>query len=1069
MLRVSLLGEFSITYNSVPIKDLNTPRLQSLLAHLILHRDAPQSRSHIAFLFWPDTNETQARTNLRYLLHQLRHALPEANTYLDIIAQTLQWRSESDFSLDLDDFWDALTQGENATYQLDLSSQQEALEKAVALYRGDLLPDCYDDWIMPFREECHQAYLNALERLIALLEEKHAFTSAIYYAQRLLQQDPLHERTYQSLIRLHALNRDRTGALRVYHVCETVLGRELGVKPNLATREAYESLLGEEGKTVTSPASIAFFPLVGREEECTQLKLAWRAVRSNQGSRIILLSGEAGIGKTRLLEEMSQWATHQGITTANAQCYAAEGQLAYSPVTTWLRAQPLGLLEDLWLVETSRLLPEIHSEKPNLPRPGPLTEEWQRKRLFEALARAILGLNQPLLLTIDDLQWCDRDTLEWIHFLLRFDRSERLLILGAYRPEEIETGHPLDTLRAALRAEGWITEINLSPLDMHATQILATLISGIEIDQETSQILYQQTEGNPLFVVETVRVGLPPEVKVFEYDQTFNHAVDAKYKAGDLPAKVQAVLTARLAQLSPEAQTLAGLAAAIGREFRISLLEKASGLDQDSLVNQLDELWQRRIIREQGLDAYDFSHEKLREVAFQNMSRGRRRLVHRQVAEALEVIHASDLAPVSRQLATHYEGAGIPERAVPYYLLAAQMARKVYANQEAKLLLERGLAITESMKGGEGQRGELVEQLWEGLGDLLVLSANHEEALIAFRNAKNRLLSSEKINQARITRKMAQTLTEERRYAETLEACEQAEAILGMQPAEDIRQWWDEWIDVQIEKVWAYYWTAQWQAMETLVERINLVVKVRASGVTRMRFLMASCLMNLRKYRYVVSDEMLVNSQESLAISRAYGSLQNQVDCSFELGFLHLWQRELERVEEHLQHSLTLAENTGNLLFQTLNLTYLTVLFRFQGQARGVMDYARRAEQVAQTAHMPDYIAAAKANLAWLAWRGGDHHKAEVYAREALTIWGESPLVYPFQWQALWPLIGVMLKQNKQEEAWSFAQALLEPTQQRLPQALNDLLENALVGDDEGKRHLNLDQAATLAHELGYL
>ena len=114
MLSVSLLGDFCIRHDEAPVMDIDTPRLQSLLAYLMLHRDAPQSRAHLAFLFWPDTTEAQARTNLRNLLHHLRHALPDANSYLDVSVQTLQWRSDAPFALDVADFETALAHAEQA-------------------------------------------------------------------------------------------------------------------------------------------------------------------------------------------------------------------------------------------------------------------------------------------------------------------------------------------------------------------------------------------------------------------------------------------------------------------------------------------------------------------------------------------------------------------------------------------------------------------------------------------------------------------------------------------------------------------------------------------------------------------------------------------------------------------------------------------------------------------------------------------------------------------------------------------------------------------------------------------
>ncbi|OQY95329.1 MAG: hypothetical protein B6D39_00085 [Anaerolineae bacterium UTCFX2] len=308
MLSVSLLGDFSILHDEKPVAEIDTPRLQLLMAYLMLHRNAPQPRAHLAFLFWPDTTETQARTNLRYLLHNLRRALPNADSYLNVSTQTLQWQPDNPIALDVADFQTALVQARLASQRIDSAAMRVELERAVALYRGDLLPSCYDDWIIPQREALRQAYLGALEHLVRIAEEQRDYQAAIANAQRLLQHDPVHEVTYLHLIRLHALNGDRASGLRVYHTCMTVLLRELGVEPGSATREAYEQLLSAESRLSPKvPSTTAFSPLVGREREWSQILRAWRAVAMGDGAQVLMLCGEAGIGKTRLVEELVQW------------------------------------------------------------------------------------------------------------------------------------------------------------------------------------------------------------------------------------------------------------------------------------------------------------------------------------------------------------------------------------------------------------------------------------------------------------------------------------------------------------------------------------------------------------------------------------------------------------------------------------------------------------------------------------------------------------------------------------------------------------------------------------------
>jgi predicted ATPase/DNA-binding SARP family transcriptional activator len=290
-LHISLLGDFRLVYGEQPVATVNTARLQALLAYLVLYCDAPQPRYHLAFQFWPDSPEPQARTNLRKLFHQLHLALPDADRFLRADAQTVQWRPDAPFSLDVVEF-------ERAAAQAD---SRRALQEAVALYRGDLLPSCYDDWIVPERERLRQRFVEVLERLVGVLEDERDSQAAIGYAQRLLQCDPLREATYCRLMRLHALSGDRAGVLRVYETCAAVLQRELGIEPGLATREARDRLLRMETPAVVPAPQPAMHNLpvpttsfVGREREIAEVK------QLLGHGRLVTLTGAGGCGKTRL-------------------------------------------------------------------------------------------------------------------------------------------------------------------------------------------------------------------------------------------------------------------------------------------------------------------------------------------------------------------------------------------------------------------------------------------------------------------------------------------------------------------------------------------------------------------------------------------------------------------------------------------------------------------------------------------------------------------------------------------------------------------------------------------------
>ena len=702
-LHIRLLGDFNLVYADRQVTGLNSMRLQSLLAYLVLHRDVPQQRQHLAFLFWPDTTEAQARNNLRQLLHQLRQAFPPVEQFLSTDTHMLHWHPATHFQLDVAEFEQALSLADAATRQHDQPALQDALEQADSLYRGDLLPGCYDEWILPERERLRQRHRQALEHLLRLFEMQGDTGTAIRYAQRLIGLDPLSEDLYRRLMRLFVLNNDRASALRVYHTCVTTLQREMGVDPDPATREVYERLMQQEAPTVQlvvhQPLPAATPTLIGREREWEHLHDAWQRTIEG-GPHFVLVTGEAGIGKSRLTEEFLLWASEQGVVTARTRSYAVEGQLSLAPVTEWLRSEGLRAslrqLDKVWLTEVMRLLPELLEEQPALPHYESVTEYGQRLRFFEALARAILVAPQPLLLLIDDLQWCDQETLAWLHFLLRFDPTARLLVIGCSREEELPPQHPLRSFLLHLRNTMRVTEIPLESLDAAETAKLAARVAKRELDLDEGLRLFHETGGNPLFVVEMVRAGLgripvnPPEI-------IRSHRQVLPGDPRTLPPRVHAVLVGRLLQLSDSTRGFVELAATIGREFTLDLLSAVGNTDSDSAVHALDELWHKRIVREHGANSYDFTHDKLREVAYGEISAPQRRMLHRRVAQALETLYAEDIDMVSGQIASHYERAGVIEQALPYYQRAAAVARRVYANEDAINLLVRSLELIEQL------------------------------------------------------------------------------------------------------------------------------------------------------------------------------------------------------------------------------------------------------------------------------------------------------------------------------------------------------------------------------------
>jgi DNA-binding SARP family transcriptional activator/tetratricopeptide (TPR) repeat protein len=644
MLELRLLGPFEARTDGVPVA-LPSVRAQSLLACLALGRGEPQRRERVAYLLWPDSADQQARTNLRHVLHTLRATI--GDRYLHATAQTLALR---EFTSDVTAF-DAA----------DGTDDRAAVDR----YTGDLMEGCYDEWLTAERDEYRRRVTAALSRLVPRLEQRGELDAALRYAERARTLDRLAEAPYRALMRLHDAHGDRARAVRVYHECVTMLEDELGVPPSDETRALYETLL-PPGDTAPRTGGVTAY--VGRQVQRRQLTELWRVAWD--APQLVVVTGEPGIGKTRLVEEFRLWVARQGAQTATARSYAAEGALAYAPVAAWLRdlgvARWRGRLTTAQLAALAPLVPEL-SVEPAPPEPG------SRLRLFDAATRALTGGAAPVLLIADDVHAADSPTLQFLHYLVRADPDGPLLVAATARPAETDTGHPLPGLLTGLRALGRCTEVPLDRMDRRETATLARRL-GHRLDAPAADRLHAATEGNPLFVVEALRAG---------------------WRGGEpnvLTPRVQAVLETRLRQLTGGARDLVGLAAAAGSSVSVDVLTRVGTRD---VAGDLDELWRRQVLLTSGGDTYDFSHDKLREVAYRMLSPAQRRHHHAVLGRALREVYTERLDAMAGQIAAHLQQAGDPA-AVDWYVRAAAAAQRVYADADAADLLDQAWRIARS-------------------------------------------------------------------------------------------------------------------------------------------------------------------------------------------------------------------------------------------------------------------------------------------------------------------------------------------------------------------------------------
>jgi DNA-binding SARP family transcriptional activator/tetratricopeptide (TPR) repeat protein len=691
VLHVSLLGGQAIIDDRGGSIQARSSRVVVLVAFLVIHAGSAQARQRIAGLLWPESTDAQALTNLRRELHHLRQILGDEPS-LVVTPRDLCWHDTKTCRVDARVFDGERKAALTAAAAGDDDEMLRHASAAIAAYRGELLPGVYDDWLLDARTQLERQCVDLYDLACAAWARAGDLARAVEAARRRVQLQPLEEVGYRTLMELQADMGDRAGAVSTYHNCASVLERELGVTPDPSTRRAFQRLMAHARPAVRPPAAVssaaghprlAAAQFVGRSAELSALQELWRAAVAG-GRGLVLVRGGAGVGKTRLVAEVAEMARLQGAVVATAQCFGAAGQLPLAPVAEWLRHDAVqsaaANLDPAWRAEVGRLVPVsgggISSRA--------TANAWQRHRFLEGLARALIAVQRPLLVVLDNVQWCDQETLAFITFWLGLADDARLLVAATLRQDDLDEDPELAGWIVRMRATGLLTEVPLSPLEAADTARLAQAISGEPLPEARADLLHAATGGFPLYIIEAAR-------GIADSDRT-------SLPVGDLAA----VLRKRLDQGTAAAREVAGLAAAVGTNFTLDLLTEASDLDADLIVEAVDELWRRRIIRE-FRDGYDFSHDLLRETAYAGISPPRRWLLHRRIAQGLELLHAENIDGVAAQLAEQYARAGRPERAVAFYQQAANVAAGMFAHAEEIQLHEKALATIAAMPPGRDQ------------------------------------------------------------------------------------------------------------------------------------------------------------------------------------------------------------------------------------------------------------------------------------------------------------------------------------------------------------------------------
>jgi DNA-binding SARP family transcriptional activator len=659
MLHIRVLGPMRVDVDGSALAPPPSRRAWSLLGYLALYPGAHR-RGDVAARFWPDVLDASARQSLRSATWSLRRALGAA------AGQLVTSRDEIEVAGEV---WvDAL--------ELERLVAAGRLQEAVTLADGELLAGFDDEWALAARAEHRERMAEVLETLAGAAERDGDLEAAVRWARRQAALDPLDEAAHRRLMTRLAAAGDRGAALSTFELLRDRLRRELAVAPSAPTRELADELRREPAQAAAAPPVVAAasrqLPLVGRERELARLLAAWSGARSGAGG-VVALSGEPGIGKTRLALELLARAAKDGGRVAACAALDLGGT---APLSLWAE-----LIRDLagqigappsdasWPSDLAPLAPELERRFGGTPTARSRTApDLERVRLYEGIVELVgwASRHGPLALVMEDVHVADPASLELTGYVAR--RAADLPVLIVLTRRALPRSDAVDALEHSLRARGaLLLELELEPL---ADDELVRLVREVAplAEADVDQVVVA-AEGNPLLAVERAR------------------ALAAGRR--DAPASLRAAVRAALAPLSPEPRLLVEFAAAAGRD-----LEQAeiAALPVVSPAHAATAALGTGLLTATGM-RIGFRHALLREAAYADVPEPQRTWLHAGLSAALA--QAGTPRGGAAEVARHLQLAGRPDQAAEHLVRAAAHARSLGALEEAADFLREALAVRE--------------------------------------------------------------------------------------------------------------------------------------------------------------------------------------------------------------------------------------------------------------------------------------------------------------------------------------------------------------------------------------
>lgn len=746
-------------------------------------------------------------------------------------------------------------------------------------------------------------------------------------------------------------------------------------------RHVLQSLIGGpagESTEVAPEAPTAHHRcLIGRDLHLNKLLKLWEQAQVGSG-QVVMVAGEAGVGKTSLAEEVA--AHLRAATVLIGHCGEMEGSTPYLPFVEigqdYLDKIPEALLRAQLGAEAAplaTLIPAIRTLLPDLPHPTPLEPEQERLRLMHGFAQVVAraAVERPWLLILDDLHWADPASLQLFHYLARTIVSMPVLLVGIYRDVELDPAHALAEMLRGLSRFPHYHHITLDRLDRDAVRLMLEALWRQPLPAEWVSTIYEHTGGNPFYIEEVAR-GLMEEgaVRLEDGHWRFAPAVEIR-----LPQSIRDIVRRRVARVRPETQEVLRRAAVLGQLVPFTDLAAVSELAEDALLEAIDEALERDLMRESdGGTSLAFSHAEIQQVIYEDLSAMRRRTLHRRVGEALEQLHGGDLDAIAGQLAHHFIQAGESEKRHRYCLRAAAQARARHAYQAAITWYRQALAFMPDTEAFAAQR---IEPYYV-LGTMLRAQARFAEACDAFRAmAAAAAQANDALAEARAWTGLSNVQIRQGDLREARLSAGRAEEVARAAGAER------ELAGALVRKGWTFVGSGQPEEALALGEQaLALSTRTNARDVTSHSYnLLGSIYIQIGRF-----EEAAAHYQEAINLARELGDQMSLSALINNLGETARRRGDFQTAVTLYADALTLARQTG---FRALEVTVLSNAGGARlglGALREAENDLRQAVRIAESVGLPDAPAETYRFLAETCLAQGKHEEAIEAAQRALLI-----------------------------------------------------------------------------------